>query len=152
MDAVFDREADDPFADLELPPVPRPFDEDDFELAAFACFDFVGSAWSEAVRLVPPEFVRFDMPDFSAAARLAEARLALVVFLGLLVDFVVMSVCDPPFVDDREVPFVVAAMSDFLPLFWQYAQKIGRSCNNPSLASGSWTAFPISCLSFPPAN
>jgi hypothetical protein len=41
-------------------------------LAFFACFAFVCSTWCDAVRLVPPEFVCFDVSDFSAAARLAD--------------------------------------------------------------------------------
>jgi hypothetical protein len=40
-------------------------------LAALACFAFVCSAWLDSVRRVPPEFVRFDVPDFSVAALLA---------------------------------------------------------------------------------
>ena len=92
------------FADLAPPADRLDLDEVELELAERACFDLVGSAWAEAVRLVPPEFVRFDAVDFSVAARLAEPVFAFVVFEGLLVAFAVMLVFEPPFGDDVERP------------------------------------------------
>lgn len=91
------------FADLP-PPFDPAFGEllavrdptDAFVLAAFACFDLVGSAWADAVRLVPPELVRFEEADFSAAGP-AEPPLAFVVLDGLLVALAVISDFEPEF-------------------------------------------------------
>jgi hypothetical protein len=95
------------FADAE--PRELAFVPDDvFELAARACFAFVGSACAEAVRRVPPEFTFFEPADLSFAALLAESVFALVVLDGLLVAFALISVFEP----DRalELPLVVAML------------------------------------------
>ena len=97
----------DALPDLDEPLVDRAVvPEVVLELAAFACFDFVDSACFEPVRLVPPEFVRFEVPDFSVAARVADARLTLVAVFDLLVAFVAIFVFEPLLADDLEL-FVV---------------------------------------------